>query len=374
LAFLINLLINLIFTIMKKRILSCGLITLFAAFSVSGQVWRLNNQPGVSADFTTTLQDAIDGVSPGDTIYVEPTPFSYGPATISKKVILIGAGYWHEENESTSANNEKSIVGELIFNPGSEGSIVTGLYINSQYGYGGNFNLITINADNINLKRNFIFGEILSGGGNSRVHLRINGNRAGLLIEQNWIKTDNETCTHGILITGTANDIIIRNNFIHGSSNQFAIEQTSGSVSLIIKNNVLWGKLKTNNALYVNNILLTGTFTNGTGGLVANNICNAEQFPVTNNNLRNVDMSTVFVNHTSFIDNGYHLKPGSPAIGAGFNGGNCGAFSYDFGGNAYVLSGMPNIPTIFEMNINNTIFPSNEFEFLEVNIKARSQN
>lgn len=360
---------------MKKKILICGLITFFVAFSLSGQVWRLNNQPGVSADFTTTLQDAINGVSSGDTIYIEPTPFSYGPATISKKVILIGAGYWHEENDSTSAYHEKSMVKELTLNSGSEGSIVTGLYLHKQAEHHFSYRMIDINADNITIKRNFIYAQPVGHAGVSeRAQIRIAGNRSGLLIEQNWIKTDDINCRHGILITGTANDIIIRNNFIHSTPEWFAIEQTSGSVSLIIKNNVIWGKLETNNALYVNNILLTGTFNNGTGGLVANNICNAEQFPPTNNNLRNVDMSTVFVDHTKYIDNGYHLKPGSPAIGAGFNGGDCGAFSNDFGGNAYVLSGMPNIPTIFEMHINNTIFPSNQFDFLEVNIKARSQN
>ena len=119
--------------------------------------------------------------------------------------------------------------------------------------------------------------------------------------------------------------------------------------------------------------MIEGEYYDGSSGLAANNLCNETQFPASNNNQQNVDMSTVFVDHDKYIDNGYFLALGSPAIGAGFNGGDCGAFSNDFDGNPYILSGMPNIPAIFDIEFNSTIFPT-EFETLEINLKAKAHN
>ncbi len=366
---------------MKKSFLTCGLITLFAAFSASGQVWRLNNQPGVSADFTTTLQDAIDGISPGDTIYVEPTPFSYGPATISKKVILIGAGYWHEENEETQASYGNSIIEELVFEPGSEGSEITGLYFYKIVPTRESWCLITINTNNIAVRRNYLKGQLNSCymGGCNGVVVLLNGDRTNIHIEKNWLECLHDigpagTIGAAIHINGVSSDIYIRNNFI--KSNMYALYEDISypELGVIFSNNVIWGNIHVYNALVVNNILLSGNYYDGASSLASNNICNGQQFPAINNNQINVDMSTVFINHTGYIDNGYLLEAGSPAIGAGFNGGDCGVFSYDFGGSPYVLSGMPAIPAIYEFNINSTVYPVGDIGVLEVNIKSKSNN
>jgi len=82
---------------------------------------------------------------------------------------------------------------------------------------------------------------------------------------------------------------------------QNAIEQINGNSNFVIKNNVIWGNNKTYNALHINNILLVGNFTNGTSGLTANNLCNGTQYPASNNNKLNVDMSTVFADYDKYI-------------------------------------------------------------------------
>ncbi len=105
------------------------------------------------------------------------------------------------------------------------------------------------------------------------------------------------------------------------------------------------------------------------GNEAYNNICNSTQCPDFNNNQRNIDLATVFEDHIKYIDNGYLLSNGSPAFGAGFNGGDCGAFSYDYGGSPYVLSGMSETPAIFEATI-----PSYGTSSLPVNIKATTHN
>jgi len=359
---------------MKKNVILLSLIFIGFTLISHASVWRLNNDPGVDADFKGTLQEAIDAISSGDTIYVEQSHLSYGGAIISKKVILIGGGYWLEENDSTSAYKENSIAESLTFNPGSEGSTVMSMFLHQRYGYNHSFSLITVNADNITIRRNYIYGECYSWGGGEKIQIKTTGQRSGILVEQNWINAI--ASQHAFFIEGTAADIVIRNNFIHcmesTDSSMYAIEQVSGSVDFVVKNNVIWGSIKTYNAFFINNILLYGTYLNGSG-LTANNMGDTTQFTTSNNNQQNVDMSTVFVDHDKYIDNGYILAEGSPAIIAGFNGGDCGAFSNDFEGNPYVLSGLPNIPAIFELTAEPLIFPSST-EMLEINLKAKSHN
>ena len=359
---------------MKKNVILLSLILIGFALISNATVWRLNNVPGVDADFTTNLQDAIDNVSSGDTIYVEQSPYNYGTATISKQVFLIGGGYWLEENDSTRVNIEESRVEELVFNSGSEGSVITGLYIYIFAGWYQDFNMIEINTDTITIQRNYIWG---SGEGHvgDRNQIKINGNRTGVIIQQNWFQNRSGNPMYAIFIEGIPLNIVIRNNIIYSNSNGTVIEETIGgsSIGLFIKNNVMIGEIHTFNALYVNNILISGSFYNGSGGIVANNICNGTQFPDNNNNQQNVNMSIVFVDYDLYIDNGYILSSGSPAIGAGFNGGDCGVFGSGFGGNPYVLSGMAAIPAIFEIEFNSMIFPSSS-NTLEVNLKAKSHN
>ncbi|MCF8369327.1 MAG: hypothetical protein K9G76_09820 [Bacteroidales bacterium] len=81
-------------------------------------------------------------------------------------------------------------------------------------------------------------------------------------------------------------------------------------------------------------------------------LCDAAQYPADPDlyNQQHVDMRTVFEDHAKLIDNGYFLAPGSSAIGAGVNGGDCGVFSFDTG-YPYVLSGIPAIPAIYKATV-----------------------
>jgi hypothetical protein len=84
-------------------------------------------------------------------------------------------------------------------------------------------------------------------------------------------------------------------------------------------------------------------------GYVQNNIFRGEVFVYGSNNIvsNNVtDNGQVFVG-TGSTDGQWQLKPGSPAIGAGVGGVDCGMFGGD---SPYVLSGIPSIPTIYFFN------------------------
>jgi len=68
-------------------------------------------------------------------------------------------------------------------------------------------------------------------------------------------------------------------------------------------------------------------------------------------------MTTVFVDLNGTLgysdDERYKLKAGSPAIGAGVSGVDCGAFG---GVTPYVLSGLPPFPRIYEATIPGTAY------------------
>lgn len=361
---------------MKKTYLF--LIAVFVLFqTVNATVWRVNNRTDADADFTT-LQAAIDGATSGDTLYLEGSAVAYGNGTFNKKLIVFGTGYWLSENDTTQAYKQKSSVGMLVFNDGSQGSVVQGLYMS--YASSSTFSVVQINTDSITIERNHIYANNTYSSSGSAYGEAINivSNTSDIVIRHNWLtaKINSAYSTPkaiGIYVAGIPDNIIVSNNFIRtyntGSNNTnfYAIyfETNNSNNELMLRSNVMWGAIRTYYTNHYDNILVSGTYNNGTGDESYNNICNGTQYPNSNNNQQNVDMSTVFVDYDSYIDNGYKLAAGSPAIGAAMNGGDCGAFGED----PYILSGMPSIPALFET----TIVPFGTSS-LPVNIKATSHN
>jgi hypothetical protein len=368
---------------MKKYIYITVLFILCSSTAINAKVWRVNNHPQVDADFTT-LQTAIDSASWGDTLYIEASPTNYGNGTFNKKLIVIGAGYWHAQNDSLQDYQEESWVKQLAFNEGSEGSEISGLYVYyGDFGSSQNWKLIAINTDSISIMRNYIYGYASGNSTYAGFSVFLSDSVSGVVVQQNWINTviydtygssNGDGTVRGIYISGIPINTIIRNNLIRsyrtGSRGSYrSIDFTSydQNCDLIINNNVLWGSLYATHSLLVNNILVEGGFSNGSGNQTANNLCSETQFPDVNNNQQNVVMDSVFVDYDKYIDNGYFLKPNSPAKNAGINGGDCGVFSYDYQCEPYVLSGLPAIPSIFKATY--TTVGTTE---LPVNIKARS--
>ena len=361
---------------MKQKITILTAAIIMMATTLSATVWRVNNRTNVDADFTT-LQDAIDGASDGDTLYIDGSAVAYGNGTFDKKLIVFGAGYWLEENDITQAYKYNSTVGQLVFNAGSQGSIVQGL--NMYYASTSVFNVVEINTDSIIIERNYIYayenGPYTYNG--SAIYLA--ANTSDIIIRHNWIKAliyDNQGSTNGaaigVYVAGIPEATIIKSNFIHtyktssyGSYYAIYFATNNPANELMLSSNVMWGGVRTYYTNHYDNILVNGSYNNGTGDESYNNLCDGTQYPDNNNNQQNVDMTTVFIDYVGYIDNDYILASGSPAIGAAMNGGDCGAF----GDYPYILSGMPEIPAIFET----TVIPFGTTS-LPVNVKASSHN
>jgi hypothetical protein len=353
---------------MKKTFFLCVLfIAVGNIYFGYAKIWRVNNNPGVAADFTT-LQAAHNGAASGDTVHLEGSPNSYGSLTCTKKLFIVGPGYFLGENPGTQALQQSAQVGPFTLNVGSAGTVITGLDFR--------LNGINVYSNDIFIRRNY-FGSQANGlfdYQTGQINLLYLSNSGGNVAVSNIIITQN----FGVKISATFSamtSLIITNNYLaadgyigDGNMNP-CLTLHSNTVALIQNNIFRRGTVQVNNSSLFNNIMYSGSFS-GTGNLVSNNIANGTQFGTDNGNKNNEIMSSVFM-LTGSPDNQWKLKAGSPAIGGGFGSTaqdpiDCGVF----GGNTpYVLAGQPSMPAIYYFSnqpIGSNIDPIN------VTIKVKS--
>jgi len=324
---------------MKKVLLILTIV--FVAFATNAQsIIRVNNNAGIDADYTT-LQDAHDGATAGDIIYLEFSPASYGGCTFTKQLTIIGTGYFLTENPMTPQQKAPATVGSLYLNAGSEGTILTGLTTSYIY----------ITASNIVIRRNKV----------SQIRLAYLANISNCIIEQNYIDASLSD------YSGSSINSIINNNIIN-----LGVYMNSGSSATITNNifNMSESGGGTDDCSFYNSTVQDNIFYRYTAYTtnteLRNNIFAAAGTDVDGNQY-GIDMATVFVG-TGSTDGRWQLSASSPALGAALDGGECGAFG---GSNPYRLSGLPAIPYIYE-----AIIPTNgsATNGLPVQIRIRSNN
>lgn len=325
---------------------------------VNATVWRVNSRAGIDADFSsiTDAQNATE-VLAGDTLYLEASSGSHGNITLSKSLVIIGPGIFVTENPETQADVNTAVIGSLTFSDGSQGSIVKGCKILN----------ITISASDIILQGNYINNT----SSYYTYAVRLEENISNIIIRNNYIRQTYTTYSSEAIrgIETGINNVIIQNNFIEitsTTSSRYALRLLSG-FSGIIENNVLYGAVTIYNSEFHNNILRYGNFYSENTSFT-HNIGNSTQFGTANNNQQSINMSGVFVgSEGNSTDGQWQLAVGSPAIGAGIDGTDIGMFGGD---TPYVLSGMPNIPSIYELN--HTIDYDNQL--IEVEFSTKSNN
>ena len=314
------------------RLLSTLVLTsLLNLPAAHAKIWRVNNSTGVTADFTT-LQAAHNGAAPGDTIHLEPSLNSYGNLSMTKRLVILGTGAFSTINPDLQADAKHPVVDNItINNTGANGSVISVRFSNG----------ININNNVANIT--------LTG---------CVGDAAGLF--------DNTNCCGRSFI-----DISNADNIVVSRSMVTSIRFASNSNNIVISNNIVWGLVAsdaTSDGVITNNVIRAGNASDAAtinNSVVANNIFNRSlntsfvKCNVGNNfapgsgtapaGFSFADMSTVFVNASAgFVDNAFQLKPGSPALGAGEGGIDCGAFG---GGNPYRLGATPAIPSIYRLTV-----------------------
>ncbi len=355
---------------MKKlnTILAVALL-LFLSSGAEAKIWRLNNNTGITADFTS-LDAALlsTSVQNGDTLHLEASPLSYGDATINKRLVIIGTGYFLDPANTTFPPNtglqyktQQSVVRFISLTAGAAGSKFTGI------SFIGGSTAGTV-WTNITFEKCYI-GQGLNAP---------NAVNSGVVIRKCFI--DNNAI---VSTSGSLSDFICENNIFFGFWAGVNLPNLSGSNN-IFRNNSFSFPAPTAGSAISNCYVANNIFTNNNGNPVVFTNCNIKNNLFSQNqplpgtavgNQINVNMVDVYVGGTTGSwDSRLALKAGSPAMGAGLTVGsvvspNCGAFG---GTDPYRLSGIPDVPAIYSLTVPSSI-PSGT-NSMNVTFSTRSNN
>jgi hypothetical protein len=319
----------------------------------NAKIWRINNAANATNGsnyggtaaypvFQQLLGSATNSangsnlVLAGDTVHLEGSAVNYVGGNLTKKIIIIGPGFFLNENLNTSTNILSAILANISFDPGSAGSQLIGVHIG--FTTGG----IDVSVSDILIKRCRIDYDI-----------SLFVNTTDIKIVQNFFTRVSTTSAISTNTAGFPTDVIFNNNIVLGT---FILPV--GYTVLECKNNVFAGpsiaaspSIRMNVGSFQNNILTNPAATvNINGGTNLNVAFNtgssAAQFGTLNNNVVIADMTTLFV-AAGTSDGKYQLKP---ATDLGADGTERGAF----GGasttvSRYTLSGLAPIPVIYDI-------------------------
>lgn len=374
-----------------KTLLSL-LFTLATVLSYA-TVRTVSNNPTHPAQYTTFSAAQTASVA-GDTIYVYGSPFTYPDFTVTKRLVLIGAGY-SPNNQFGQPTTLSSII--LYRDSGSNdasGTVITGFYFTGRVDFGG-----TLVSNNIQLFRNRHASYINLSGASPT------GYADGWVIYNNII----ESYIFGggySRTSSSATNIIIANNIFNTSSYLYAMN----SNTILIDHNVFMGTSTKVNTVF-NAIITNNIFTRTSGNLMNNtvlctfnnNISNqstiggASEYNPTNSFTANfigtgggansgagnqVGVDPLYVTVSSFdtytATNNYRLQTSSTGRNAGTDSTDLGIYggSYPFPtggvGTQYDTSPMPPIPQVTAVNIQNaTIQPNGT---LNVQVQGKVNN
>ena len=345
---------------MKALFTKISMLAVTAAilnFNASAKIWRVNNNgnnpiPAIVSDFpsSTTLQQVNDNssVASGDTIHLEQSPTTYGNCIFTKRLIVIGAGYFLNLNPNTQVNNSYgTITGDLTFyNAGSASSFVYGCQVGNVY----------MGVNNLTISRCHFPAVSCLVGNNST------GNIDGMSLRQCFFSGNIGPVNMIRNNTGTG---IVTNMNIYGNiiaPLQYGINLDS-KVSGIFKNNVvsvyytpitIQGFYVVNNLTYCSQGNYPNSFSNCNvefnAGLYASHFVTGMGGTGTTYGTGN---STKTLAQMGFLggastDGAYQLANTSVVLGIGKDGNDLGAYAGDY---PYKLSGIAPVPNIYGLTI-----------------------
>jgi hypothetical protein len=376
-------------TKMKKFLLLLS-ITFFFCGQSNAKIRRVGffASPVAGTDYTTFAL-AYTAAAAGDTILMFPNTNATG--TIAKKIIIIGPGNWLDPNSTPKGNanlqafaGTAGTSGTLIFSPGSEGSVLTGLLAGTIY----------VNANNITILRNRnVDIYMATTAGITITNLQVLQNYYAAIRCQSGT---NASCTN----------LNISNNFMYYfytvsgntyngniANNVWAYDATTSATNGGSSTLSYTGEIELGGGAYLlqNNIFLSYTnasapsnynyFTFGNSG---NSIFNYNLVLQSYNainlgtgignvvtpiaNAANIFSAFPVIGTTS-ADARYQLKAGSPALTMGAGGTAIGMFAGTY---PYKLSTIPTIPSIYTLTSpqgNNP--PGNT---IQINVSTRGNN
>ena len=346
---------------MKQFILLSAIVCI--AFVANAKIWRVNNNAGVTADFTDMPACiASASVVNDDTIHVEASAIGYTFFTLNKRLVIIGTGYFlsgANSNPGLQANTNTATLDYFFVDTLASGSQFIGLNLsNGIYTANGGQG-----ADNITITRCKV-GTLYLGYQSPLA----GADYTGWIINKCYITTTTASSrpVKNIAVTNTV------------CTSTFDLSNT-GNLNNLVRNNVFRFTINVNNTYFSNNIIVASTFTSTTS-TVKNNTCISgppagfAAFVGVNGNVAGELDANIFQGLTgNSTDGQWRLKAGSQAIGTGETVNSItpdrGAFGTP---DPYVLSGIPPIPTIYSLTVPASV-PSNATT-MPITISTKSNN
>lgn len=287
---------------MKKTVLifAAALITSAA----QATILRVSNVVNSGAPYTT-IPAAISAATEGDTIMVDGSETAYSSSAtieVSKKIVLMGPGYWRSENGIIQEGANNATIHNIRFS--AEGSTIAGLVVDGT---------VNVQAAHITITRCRITGDIS------------HYNSSNTIIHQCFLEGDisgqsNNSYTSGLQIT---------NNIFKGS-NYNTVQYFTNSY---IAYNTFTGSMVTNGHL--------------TGCTVEKNVMEAHTGEIGNNTFTDNTEIGVTVEDTS---TDLAIKNFSEEYASQHNASlfSRGAFNGD---DPYVISGLPSGPVVEDITV-----------------------
>ena len=370
----------------------------FFGFYSFAAIRTVSNNPAQPAQFSTFAAAQSASVD-GDTIYIQGSPFQYTTLTVTKRLVIVGAGFAPNNSDGQPTNVANILLSRTGGNNAS-GSTIMGL-LSGNIGPEG----LSLACDNITLLRNRFL--------NSTIALTLNNSSSGTYAK-GWIIVNN--IFQGRVDGGASSsspsplNIVFANNIFVGQSiNGF------NSATVIIDHNLFLGVSGVGVLAGMYNVVVSNNIFSRSLGLVLDPSPSVV-FCAFNNNLSNLttiansdyyNPATDFANFVasvggsnigsgniigqnplfilnanpdaySTLDN-YRLQSTSPGKNAGNDGTDLGIYggSYPFPSGGAIGSGfdtrpVPPVPQVTSLNIQNqSLAPGAQ---LKVTIQATVNN
>ena len=331
-------------------------VTCSLSLFASAKVITVNNNTNSPGQYSS-LQQAIDSASAGDSIYVHGSATSYGNVTIKKRLNFFGTG-----NMPNKTNTLVSEVGTFQLDTlsgvsGASGTKISGFKVKDIKGYAG-----AGGTKNVMISRNYFTS------GAAKVNITGKG----------WTLQNNIIFNSSVYVNNYPNTTIRNNIFSHCSIT------TSNQATVLITNNDFLGSSSAlttvSNALIANNIF-SGATPNGTAvgtNTMSNNLTyqtTSDIIPSGTNTgsgnfvAQDPKFMNVTANNFSYTFD-FTLTATSPGKGTGTDATDIGIYG---GISPFVdMTGTPAIPQIKTLTIVNPVISVGDT--LQVIIKAKKQD
>ena len=348
---------------MKKFFTLMAAVVLFSS-AAEARNWRINNDPAAKADFLSIdAAMASTDVYAGDVLYLDPG-CRLPKQTITKGVTIIGTGYNLKETE------EAMVAGITIK---ANNIKLTGINVSGNISWPDydRFDNITIERCKVQGIRVTPYGSNISYGVNiiaCYITGDVSGKNSPLVLRNSIILGRVNSINNGTI----TNNVVICSSGTNTGQTYFPLYSITNST---ITNNIIINPTThttTSENVVTNwshqtiyNTAITD-YNNITNNVLSTDEAHAwADFPT--NKFIGAKIEDVFVNEGN-LEEKYQLKEGSPALGYGTNGVDCGAFG---GQSPYVLCGRPQfVPYIYDAQIPNTPTDGK----LNITLKIKSQN